>query len=355
MTRKYRIVQHVAGFDQIGGPSAVLRRALRSQLADKYDLAVVSQDYPAGGINVRLLQEMATKIRRFRPDLVHVRGLQNEGFHGILAAYLAGCRNVVVSVHGFAWDSRTRYPWRAWIVSRFLEPLTLLLARHVYCVCAFAANRPEIQRYARGKCSVIYNGVEISSPMQRDATLRAQLGAKTDDVVGLYVGRIVRDKGLGVLADALHQTPFPSVLWLAGDGPDYRSLYAGFGQLIESGRVQFLGRRDDVSALLGACDFFVFPSLHENLSSALLEAMHAERVVLATNVGGNPELVINGDNGLLVPPNDVPALVGGLEYLSKEPELRVTMGRRGRMRIEQHFSLSQMVEKMDELYGRLLG
>jgi glycosyltransferase involved in cell wall biosynthesis len=354
MVQKYRVVQHVAGFNQIGGPSAVLRRVLRSSLAEKYDFAVVSQDYPAGGINVRLLREMAAKIRCFRPDLVHVRGLQNEGFHGILAAYLAGCRNVLVSVHGFAEDSHSRYPWRPWIVSRLLEPLTLLLARHVYCVCAFAMDRPVIRRYARGKCSVIHNGIEIVPPMQRDNRLRAQLGATPDDVVGLYVGRIVRDKGLAVLANALRQTPFPNVLWLAGNGADYHSLYSEFGELVESGRVRFLGRRDDVPALLGACDFFVFPTLHENLSSALLEAMLAKRAVLATDVGGNSELVINGVTGLLVPPNDVLALAGGLEYLSQHLELCATMGEQGRDRVEKHFSMSQMVEKMHNLYSMLL-
>lgn len=354
--KKPCIVQHVANFQQIGGPASILRRELSSPLANKYDYVVVSQDYPARGINFALIKEMAFKIKAHKPDLVHVRGLQNEGFHGILAAYLAGCRNVIVGVHGFAWDARFSYKnlWRPWIVSRLLEPLTLILARQVYCVCNYVMNQPIIRRYASKKCRVIYNGVELYPPEPRDMNFRIQLGATSTDIVALYAGRVVWDKGLGVLAESLRRTRIPDITWIAGDGSDYDALRFEFGDLIGSGRVRFLGRRNDIPKLLNACDFFVFPTLHENLSSSLLEAMSASRPVLATDVGGNPELVVNFETGILIPPNDIVALEKGLEFMSAHPDLRISMGQQGRRRIEKYFSVSHMIKNLDELYSMLL-
>jgi glycosyltransferase involved in cell wall biosynthesis len=351
---KPRIVQHVAGFNKIGGPTTELRSIISSRLAKDFQFERISQERPARGINIRLVLEMAHAIKRVHPDIVHIRGLQNEGFHGVLAAYLAGCRNVLVAVHGFAEDAHVRGPIRNWILSHIMEPLTLLLARRVYCVCSAASDRPMIRSYAKKKCSVIQNGINISSPAMRDISLRQQLGATINDRVALYVGRISRDKGLYVLADALRQMQNPPIIWIAGDGPDSESLRAAFGSLVDAGCVKMLGRREDVPALLGACDFFVFPTLHENLSMALLEAMHAERAVLATSVGGNPEVVLNGVTGVLIPPGDSVALAHNLALFSERPELCADMGRKGRERVEQFFSLERMIDQLETIYHSML-
>ena len=351
---KYRVVQHVAGFGGIGGPAAQLAQLLSSHLSEDYDFKVVSQDRPAHGINISLILEMSRAMRRFRPDLVHVRGLQNEGFHGILAAYLAGCRNVVVSVHGFVEDAQSYNPIKRWIISRILEPLTIRLAHGIYCVCREAADRIVVKHCKRKNFGVIHNGINITAPVQRDDTLRMQLGASANDVVALYVGRISRDKGLFVLAEALRQMKNPPIVWLAGDGSDMSALRLALGLLTDSGRVHLLGPRENVPALLGACDFFVLPTLHENLSNAILEAMLAERAVLTTGVGGNRELVINGVTGYLIPAGDPVALARGLEFLSENPNQRTDMGRRGRERIEKHFSMDQVTEHLRNVYNTML-
>jgi glycosyltransferase involved in cell wall biosynthesis len=354
MSNKPRIVQHVAGFDQIGGPASQLRRLLRSRMADKFHFEVVSQDRPARGINIRLMLQMSSAMKRVRPDIVHVRGLQNEGFHGVMAAYLAGCRNVLVSVEGFAEDTNVRSPIKRWVLSRLLEPFTLLLARRVYCVCSSATQRMIIQRYAHNKCSVIYNGIDISPLLTNNHTLRKQLGAGNNETVVLYAGRISRDKGLLVLANALRSLQDSFLVWVAGEGPDTECVRAAFGPLIERGKVKMLGRRDDVAALLNACDIFVLPSVYENFSIALLEAMHAGRPVLTTAVGGNPELVVDGITGVLIPVGDCSALAHNLSVLFKDPELCSEMGRNGRKRIEKYFSLDQTIERLTDLYNSML-
>ena len=122
--------------------------------------------------------EISSTLRRLHPDIIHVRGLQNEGFHGIMAAYLSGCRNVLVSVHGFAADVKSRKPINRIPLSQFIEPMTLLLAKKVYCVHTAAKERRVISRYARNKSSVIHNGIEILPPVDRDNGIRKELGVK---------------------------------------------------------------------------------------------------------------------------------------------------------------------------------
>jgi glycosyltransferase involved in cell wall biosynthesis len=354
ITHKPKIIQHIAGYSLIGGPASQLRRILNSKLSKDYDFTVVSQDRPARGINLRLILEMTRVIRNERPDIVHVRGLQNEGFHGVMAAYFAGCRNIIISAHGFAEDASVRTPINRWILTNILEPLSWILSKRVYCVCEYASHHKIIQRYAKGKCSVIYNGIDITSPKIRDDNLRKQLGIGSNEVVALFIGRISRDKGLLVLADALNHMEHPPFFWLAGEGADFNLVYSAFGPLIGTGLVRLLGKRDDIPELLAACDFFVLPSLCENFSNALLEAMHAERAVLATAVGGNPELVIHDVTGHLFPANDTLALQQNMKYFQENPQIRDIMGKKGRLRVEEFFTIDRTVDQLSNLYDSML-
>ena len=173
-------------------------------------------------------------------------------------------------------------------------------------------------------------------------------------MVGLFVGRISREKGLFVLADALKRMPHPPKIWLAGDGSDFEEIRNVYQPLIKSGIVKMLGRRDDIPNLLSACDFFVFPSLHENFSNALLEAMHAERAVIATATGGNLELVLDGITGALIPVDDSYQLSQAISHFTANPEMCSKMGRNARTRVIQQYSLEHTVQKLSELYNSML-
>ena len=116
-----------------------------------------------------------------------------------------------------------------------------------------------------------------------------------------------------------------------------------------------MGRRNDVPSLLCASDFFLLPSLHENLSNALLEACHAGCPPIATEVGGNPEVVEHGVSGLLIAPNDSSSLEQAIGTMISRPDLRKAMGKSARMRIEREFSLDLTARRLAEVYGSLLG
>lgn len=355
--RKSRIVQHSFGTQGSGGPIGALNRVLASDMTERFDFYHVAQREAAGGINLRMAISMAKQMRRFRPDMVHVRGLGNEGFHGVLAARLAFVPKVLVSIHGSVGDLSGPVTPRRWVVSRVLEPLTLRLATHVVTVCDAARDKKVLQATANKILGTVYNGVDPSfvSPACRTAK-RRDLQIRDDDVVLVIVARLVVDKGHLDLFEALdlirdtHLTPVH--LLVVGDGPD-RDVISEAAQAVTDVRIHFLGRRHDVSELLGASDLAVLPSWHENMSNAVLESMAAGVPVIATNVGGNTEVISLG-GGLLVAPNDPQTLAVALRELIGDPATRTRLGREARTVIASGFTVDHMTARLGEVYESIL-
>jgi glycosyltransferase involved in cell wall biosynthesis len=286
-----------------------------------------------------------------RPDLVHVRGLGNEGFHAALAARLSGCRRVLVSIHGSVRDlQRPAHPLRARVVSRILEPLTLLLASDIVTICGAMSRRRFLTGFRSKLRAVVPNGVPLSDPTALAAARgmeRAALAIPADAVVALVVGRLSVEKGHLVLAEALRRHPVPVTVLVVGDGPDRAEIKDAYAQC--GVQVCYTGHVDDVTPVLAAADLFVLPSLHENLSNALLEGMAAGLPVVATAVGGTVEVVSRG-GGLLVPPADPDALGDALARLIANPQERRVLGEQARTTIAAHYTVEHMAERWAELY-----
>jgi len=362
MTTKPIIVLHSFGVPGLGGVMTGVRRLLESELAEKYHFETCFQTRPAGGINLPLMREMANRIRSLRPDLLHVQGLGNEGFHGLMAGRMAGCRRILVTVHGLVrdiamWRGLSRY-CREWIVGHLLEPYTLRHADGVYCVCAYDANRGVITRHARRLLGYIHNAVDLPPLTPPDSALRASFGFSATDTVGVYVGRLnIEQKGLPYLCEALRLMVARGEkrlkLLLVGDGPDRPQIEASAAGL-PPGQLVFAGQRDDVFAILRAGDFLVLPSVRENLPYVLLEAMACQRAVVATNVCGNPEVVVSGETGILVPSRDPNALAEAMQSLVDDPERRAAFGVAGRQRAEDRFSMRCLTAKLDAVYQEVL-
>lgn len=355
--RKPRIVQHSFGARGSGGPVGALSRVLASNMADRFDFCHVAQRDAAGGLNLRLAVLMAKQMRQFRPDMAHVRGLGNEGFHGVIAARLAFVPKILVSVHGSVSDLSGPVTPRRWIVSHVLEPLTLRLATHIVTVCDAARAKPVLQATSRKLVGSVYNGVDpiYVSPASREAK-RQELLIDDEDVVVVIVARLVLDKGHLDLFQALKlidsgQTAKLQLL-VVGDGPD-RELIKETARSVSGVRIRFMGRRHDVPEILGASDIAVLPSWHENMSNALLESMAAGVPVIATSVGGNPEVVSRG-GGVLVPPRDPKALALALAELTHDPDTRSRLSREGRAVIASGFTVEHMTARLGEVYETIL-
>lgn len=206
------------------------------------------------------------------------------------------------------------------------------------------------------KISLIHNGIDLSAvPPGNPEARRRELGLSPDDVVLVAVGRLAEIKNYGLLLDALARaaSAAPALkLVMVGDGPERPRLEAAATRPELSGRVHFLGARDDVRDWLALGHVFVLPSLYEGISLALLEAMAAGLPAVATRVGGNPEVVVDGECGVLVESGDTDGFARALVTLAREQELRAKMGRAARARIEAEFDLKKAVKRYEEIYSQ---
>jgi glycosyltransferase involved in cell wall biosynthesis len=350
------VVQHSFGSLGSGGPIGALNRLLDTPLAEKYEFVRMHQTSATGGLDVARVREWTRMLKSVRPDLVHVRGLGNEGLHGVLAARLAGCPRVLVSIHGSVRDLQVNRRLKDRVLADVAEPLTLRLATQVTTVCESMAERAFVQKHADKLVGPITNGVALKKrdlPTRR--RIRDSLGLAESDIVLISVGRLTWDKGHGVLASALSRLDQVSAdnlkVLVVGDGPDADDIKGAYDTT--TANVRLLGRRSDVPDLLQASDLFAFPTFHENLSNALLEAMGAGLPVIATNVGGNTEVVRRG-GGILVSPKDPAELATALDLLIKDAPRRQELGANARHVVESFYSLDVMSRTLDDVYTDIL-
>ena len=201
---------------------------------------------------------------------------------------------------------------------------------------------------------VIYNGVEAglaAQPADR-SRIRQQLGIGDDEFVVGTVARLDPVKDLGTCISAIAAMTTRGRLLVIGDGPERISLEALAAERRIRDRVLFLGHRDDAREVLAGCDIYVNSSISEGVSLTILEAMAAGLPVVATRVGGTPE-VVTPDTGVLVPARDPGALGRALDSLGTDPARRRKLGHAGRQRLEERFTIDRMVREYAEVYRSL--
>lgn len=202
---------------------------------------------------------------------------------------------------------------------------------------------------------VVPNGTRLRKGCRRRG--REILGLRAGEVGILAVGRVVPVKGLDVLAQALPLLGPEAAsvrVAVAGDGPDLEGLEAMAPPLPGGRPIQYLGMRNDVPHLMAGADIFVMPSRIEALPMALIEAMGAGLPVVASDVGGIPEVVENGREGWLVEPDDPEALARALSSLVRDGALRCRFGEGGRRRVLERFTAARMTEDYERLFEQAL-
>lgn len=318
------------------------------------DVQFISLQKPPGHA-VRLYPQLFRLFRNAQPAIVHTRNLA--ALETLLPAALAGITNRVHGEHG--WDSfdREGTSQKYRLVRKLYSPL----------VSRYVALSGQIEHYltdrvgiAPARVSRICNGVD--TVRFRPATGRQRLdGTPFDDAEGVVIGTVgrlqaVKDQVTLVRAVALarpHCTN-PLRLIIAGDGPlraevESEIAAAGLGDI-----TWLAGTRSDVPEVMRALDIFVLPSRSEGISNTILEAMASGLPVVATDVGGNAELVAEGETGMLVPAQDPQAMAHALLRYTADAALRQSHGAAGRHRAEAEFSLDGMVERYGRLYQQLL-
>jgi glycosyltransferase involved in cell wall biosynthesis len=194
------------------------------------------------------------------------------------------------------------------------------------------------------------------------AAMTERHGKTSDKKEIIFVGRLVERKGVRYLIEAFSRAArsIPHDLVIIGDGPERASLQAEVGRLEIAERVRFTGMitDDELKQHYQSCSFFVLPAVYdkkgdtEGLGVVLLEAMSYRKPVVASNVGGITDIVVEGKNGLLVPPADVVALAQAIEKMAKSRRLRVTLGRAARKTVDEKFNWDRIVRDLIALYRK---
>lgn len=271
---------------------------------------------------------------------------------GTMAGRLAR-RPVVATVHGrsyYADSRRRRLAYRVVSRAAVMVAVSEDIKRFVVEATGVSAHRVR----------VVHNGIgrPASVSAETRARTRLELGIAENERVVTVVGSLYPVKGHRYLLEAVPQilqSCRSAVFLLAGRGDCEAALREQAKALGIEARVRFLGLRGDVPALLAICDAFVQPSLSEGLSIAILEAMAAERAVVTTRVGGNPELVVDGETGFLVEPKDAHALADAVTRVLSDPAEARRLGHNGLSRVQSRFSIGAMVREYESIYQGALG
>jgi glycosyltransferase involved in cell wall biosynthesis len=296
---------------------------------------------------------MAALIRAEGIRIVHATDF-NTNLLGLAAARLGGAKAIVSRLDlghlraGFGkWHRQTER------LTTRLADLVVANADAVREVCIREESvKPE-------NCVVVRNGIDLEH-FDAAAARGLQMPLPVPDGVPVVavIGNLWPVKGHRTLVEAVARLParLHHVRFVcAGEGPERDYLTDRIAHLGLTGRVLLLGHRLDIPAILTQAMAACLCSSAEGLSNALMEAMAARLPVVATRVGGNPELVQEGENGLMVPYGDADALAAELTALLSAPEQAREMGMRGRRRVETELSMERMAEGHGALYRRALG
>jgi len=315
--------------------------------------------------NLKSVNALYKLIKSEEYDIVHVH-TPIAAVLGRIAAKLAGVRNIIYTAHGFYFHegmARKQYFFYFWIeklLAKFCTDWLLLQSKEDYELCKNEGFCP-IERIIH-----ISNGVdvkdifnkEIYSSEQRNE-LRKSLGILDNDVVFMFIGRLVGEKGIIELLEAFiklnKETPNVKLL-IVGDLPaSERDLDSEnqIKELLKSENVIATGFRSDIPELLFTSDVFVLPSYREGLPRSIIEAMAMELPIIATDIRGCREEVIDGENGFLVPKQDYQSLYSKMKLLAENQLMRTQMGRRSRQIAIKDFNERLVIEKQIELFKKL--
>jgi glycosyltransferase involved in cell wall biosynthesis len=312
--------------------------------------------------DVRAIIRLASVIRRERPTILHTHTAK-AGAVGRIAAVLAGSARPPVIVHTF--HGHVLRGYFGGVRTAAFRILERTLARWTTQLVAVS---PEVRDdlVALGvapaeKFVVVRLGIELEERVELNGAARGEtrriLGIEPDSFVVGWVGRMTavkRTDDVLLSFQRLLSRDVDATLCLVGDGPDRSRLERRAHELGIAKRCLFLGYQDDVGAFYSAMDALVLPSANEGTPVSVIEALAAGRPAVATRVGGVPDVVEDGVDGFLVDAGDTEGIAEWLATLARDPELRSTMGTRGRERALQRYAVERLVDDVDRLYRRLV-
>lgn len=376
--RRKRTVVHVIDGLGRGGAEHLLTSMAPELQRQGFDVRVVvlqdREGNPAAeklrdrGISVELLAlDKLRRIGQFSRAIRRLRDMKPDVIHAHLeaATILTGVARVVLGVpvvatlHTLEHPERfSRASARLWVRDRFL----INVFDRVICLSSALEAEARQHGLANARVTSISNGIDVQQfermPVEAARAMRTEFGIPETAALVITVAVLRQQKGIDRLIRAMQRVRASITdvhLLVIGDGEDRQRLENLSEELGLCDAVTFAGFREDVAGLLGGADLFVLPTLWDALPTVLIEAMAAHLPIVASNVGGIPDMVRDGVEGLLVPTDDDEALATAISQIMSDAALREDMALAARLRAETAFSLPNQVGKVAALYREVIG
>jgi glycosyltransferase involved in cell wall biosynthesis len=357
--KKIKII-HIITSLNFGGAEIMMLDLARGFSSEFFEIKVATvvrggsleEDFKETGIEVRVFEKKGKvglgviwKLWRFlrheKPDIVHTHLFGGDTW-GRIAAILARVSVIISTEHNTNLDEG----WVKRKVKKFLSLFTKKIVAVSEAVKKYSVSRDKIKEK---KIIVIPNGINLD---KFSGVPEKEFG--DPPVIGV-VGRLEEQKGHKYLFEALNLIKtIPWILWVVGDGSKKNELERLAKDLNLRERIIFLGARRNIPEILSGIDISSFPSLWEGLGLAVLEAAAAGKPIVASRVGGIPEIISDGETGILVEPKNVKSLADGLERVLLGKIDAREMGARAKKMVQEKFGVEKMVEAYDKLYKELL-
>jgi sugar transferase (PEP-CTERM/EpsH1 system associated) len=326
---------------------------------------IIELNMPAGQFRFPLVR-LAKMFHRLSPNIVHTRGWPT-----VDAVFAARCARVSHLVHGEHGREHSDIDGNNWKRNQVRRLVGHVVDRYVIVCDFFRLWLNEMCRVKNERIVYIPNGVDTEKfrpldcgsvlkarPSELRERFRCQLGFPPDTLLIGTVGRLDPVKDFPTLMKGFRQIKDSfsgAKLVIVGDGPVRSNLSRLGEELGLDSSLIWLGERNDIPELLRSFDIFVQTSIFEGMSNTILEAMASSLPIIATDTGGNPEVVSNGENGILVPVGGVTELSVALQKYLSDPVLRYKHGSNSRRRAIDCFDLSLMAARYAEMYENLAG
>lgn len=361
-------IAHIT-FDMcIGGAEQVIRNLLENTNSSKYDVSILCLEKQIGpfgmelvdsgctvipfgrepGLDFRLIKKIRKYLLEKRIDIIHCHQY-TPYIYGLFASVGTKIK-VVFTEHGRFHPDRKKFK------RVLINPVLSFFTDHIIAI-SVATGKALVtyENFPKKKIEIIYNGIGdarfLLSPL---VSLKKSLGIPDGAFVLGTVARLdsIKNQELMIRALKMILKTCPDIyLVLIGDGPERESLEALSFELQLDSHIIFTGFKQDTHHYYKILDVFLLTSFSEGTAMTLLEAMASSVPCIVTNVGGNPEIVIDGETGCVIADDDEKALVQSIRILHEDRNLLFKMGKAGRKRFEEHFTVEKMVQSYEALYN----
>ncbi len=304
--------------------------------------------------NLKGIKKLIALIRFIKDNKIQIIVSYHESsdFLSVLAGKLAGVKILISSRRDLGYKLRKRHILAYKLLNRYFTK--------IITVSDAVAKTIQIrEKTSEDKTITIYNGVDFArtTPDNYKEKELTALGIKQNTIKIGVLATFRPVKGLEYFINAAKKLKLKKnniQFLIIGKNSGHNSGYANELELLSGNAVAFFEFQRDIAKLINMLDIVVLPSLSEGFSNTLIEAMSASKPVIATNVGGNPEAIVNGETGILVPPADEMALEKAIIKLVDDKDLRIKMGNKGKEEAQTRFNLQKMIRTNEILYHHLL-